>query len=109
MRIYCLKVLFLQTKLIRSEPATFIANASAPGAERHLELYGGRNKLWGMTALIPNNDCIEFRQKKDYTWVVIIATIGGTMEFWIGASLLSFVQFLIFIVDYVRFDHRCSL
>ena len=37
----------------------------------------------------------------DYTWDVIIATVGGTMEFWIGAGLLSIVQIMIFSFDYV--------
>ena len=91
----------MQVECIRSTLATFIANTSAPDAEKHLELYGGRNKLWGVTALIPSNECIEFRQKVDYTWDIIVAAIGGTMEFWIGAGLLSLVQLLIFAFDRV--------
>ena len=119
----------MQVKELQQSAAHFIPNAFWPGKERYLSLYGGRNKLWGITALIPNNECILFRQKivrmralrcfelcfcddnskvcvskrklHDYTWDVIIATIGGTMEFWIGAGLLSIVQLLVFMFDNV--------
>ena len=87
-----------RTKKGRYEP---IVNASALNVEGYLEVYGGRNEFWGVKALIPNNECIEFRQKIDYTWDVIVATIGGTMEFWIGAGLLSLVQILLFVIDHV--------
>ena len=47
------------------------------------------------------NNYISYEQKYQYTWDVILATLGGTLQFWVGAGVVTFVHIALHAFDMV--------
>ncbi len=55
----------------------------------------------GVGIFIPYTEHTEIRQRVSFTWDMVIANIGGLMEFWIGAGLVSFFHMFLFVAGKV--------
>ena len=54
-----------------------------------------------VTITVPISEYIDFNQKYQYSWDIIVATIGGALQFWIGAGIISAVHLVVFAIEKV--------
>ena len=61
----------------------------------------GRRRV-RITATFVANKYIVFTQLRTFTWDIIVATLGGALQFWVGAGVVTFVHWLLFAQEQLR-------